>query len=148
MTSNHPKDQNSIEWYRNSAPHVVLLGLPVALLFPLVGYIVLEIDRTGGESDSTFLLLVLSLVLLAMMAYIVLGRMSLDIPSRVGISRTEIHLRYLSGKWEIMPRSSVTDLKIRRDIGFNRVELITGKGMMKRIFTINNSLIWAFVELD
>jgi hypothetical protein len=148
MTSDAPKDQNSIEWYRNSAPHVVLLGLPIALLFPLIGYIVIEIDRIGGESTSTLLLMTILLVLLAIMAYIVLGRMSLDIPSRVGISRTEIHLRYLSGRWEIMPRSSVTDLKIRKDIGFNRVELITGKGMMKRILTINNSLIWAFVDLD
>ena len=148
MTSNPPKDQNSIQWFRNLAPHVFLLGLPIALLFPLIGYIVIEIDRTAGESASTLFPFVLILVLLAMMAYIVLGRISLDIPSRVGISRTEIHLRYISGKWEIMPRSSVTDLKIRRDIGFNRVELITGKGMMKRIFTINNSLIWAFVDLD
>ncbi len=148
MTSNPPKDQNSIEWYRNSAPHVFLLGLPIALLFPLIGYIVIEIGRNGGESTQMLLLLALSLFLLAMMAYIVLGRMSMDIPSRVGISRTEIHLRYLSGKWEVMPRSSVTDLKFGREIGFKHVILITGKGVMRRIPTLNNSLIWALVDLD
>ncbi|MCK4443961.1 MAG: hypothetical protein KAW09_05425 [Thermoplasmata archaeon] len=148
MTSNPPKDQNSIEWYRNSAPHVFLLGLPIALLFPLIGYIVLEIDRTAGESAHTLLLVVLSLVLLAMMAYIVLGRMSVDIPSRIGISRTEIHLRYISGKWEVMPRSSVTDLKFSREIGFDHILLITGKGMMKRILTMNSSLVRALVDLD
>jgi hypothetical protein len=148
MTNNPPEDQNSIQWYRNSAPHVFLLGLPIALLFPLIGYIILEISRTGGESAPTLVLLTVFTVLLAMMAYIVLGRMSIDIPSRVGISRTEIHLRYITGRWEIMPRGSVTDLKIRRDIGFNHILLITGKGMMKRILTLNSSLIWAMADLD
>lgn len=148
MTSNPPKHHNSIQWFRNLAPHVFLLGLPIVLLFPLIGYIFLEIDRTAWRSTPTLVPFALLLVLLAMMAYIVLGRMSMNIPSQVGISRTEIHLRYLSGKREVMPRSSVTDLKFSREIGFDHILLITGKGMMKRILTMNSSLVQTLVDLD
>ena len=133
--------KDSIQWFYNVGPTLAFNVLANGFIVPVVIlFIFLSVDY-AGESLVMSLAYGLAAFCFAIYYAVFLLPIVLGIPWSVGISRaedrTEVHMRYITGKWEFVDWSCVEDWDVDKMIGFPNVYIRTIDGESE-VFPIAN----------